>query len=216
MKRKTEAKRQAILDVAAEAFRELGFERTSMSEICARVGGSKATIYNYFPSKEVLLFEVMFQSVETEFEAVHDATITMKDNIAESLQCFGERFLAFLYSPQIQAQRRLAISESGRTELGRLMYERGVLRSQHLIAELLRVAMSLGKLRQANPNVAAQHLHGLLESELLSRFLFQVLGEVHIEEIKNVTTRAIHVFLAAYSPQHVSAQNDSDGDANCL
>lgn len=203
---KTEAKRQAILRVAAEAFRELGFERTSMSEICARVGGSKATIYNYFPSKEVLLFEVMFQSVEVEFEAVHNATIVATDNIVESLQNFGEGFLVFLYSPQIQSQRRLAISEAGRTELGRLIYERGFLRSQKLIAELLRRAMDLGKLRDSDHNVAAKHLYGLLESELLERFLFQVLGEVSREEIKNVTARAIDVFMAAYGPPSANSR----------
>ena len=50
MRVKTEEKRQAILEEAAKAFQELGFERTSMSEICARVGGSKATLYNYFAS----------------------------------------------------------------------------------------------------------------------------------------------------------------------
>lgn len=62
--------------------------------------------------------------------------------------------------------------------------------------------------RQANPNVAAQHLHGLLESELLERYLFQVLGEVCTEEIKNVTTRAIDVFMAAYGPQHILVQQE--------
>ena len=61
---KPEEKRQAILDVAAQAFRELGFERTSMSEIRARVGGSKETLYHYFPSKEILFFEVMSRSTE--------------------------------------------------------------------------------------------------------------------------------------------------------
>lgn len=62
MRTKSDEKRQAILDVAAEVFREAGFERASMSEICTRVGGSKATLYNYFPSKEELFFEVMFLS----------------------------------------------------------------------------------------------------------------------------------------------------------
>ena len=61
MKTKTEAKRQAILKAAAEVFRKVGFERASMSEIRARIGGSKATLYNYFPSKEKLFFEVMYQ-----------------------------------------------------------------------------------------------------------------------------------------------------------
>jgi AcrR family transcriptional regulator len=49
MKTKTEGKRLAILKAAADVFREVGFERASMSEIRARIGGSKATLYNYFP-----------------------------------------------------------------------------------------------------------------------------------------------------------------------
>jgi len=201
MKVKTEAKRQTILEVAVQVFQELGFERTSMSEICSRVGGSKATLYNYFSSKELLFFEVMSQATEAEFEAAHRAIESSPEDIAEALHQFGEKFLLFLYSPQVCAQRHLAISEAGRTDLGRLVYEGSVLRSQKLIAEFLQLAMSSGKLRQATPEVAARHLCGLLESELLDRFLLRVLGEVSSEEIKAVTARAIDVFMAAYSPR---------------
>ena len=201
MRVKTEAKRQAILDEAAKAFQELGFERTSMSEICARVGGSKATLYNYFASKEELFSEVMFLSTEAEFEAVHNALDQTTEDIAQSLCQFGERLLAFLYSPQVQAQRHLAISESGRTELGRLVYERGVLRSQKLMSKFLEAAMSHGKLRQSNAAVATQHLHSLLEAELLEPFLHQQLGEVTEKKIRDVTARAIDVFMAGYGPR---------------
>ncbi len=200
MKTKADAKRQAILDVAAKAFLELGFERTTMSEICARVGGSKATLYNYFSSKEELFFEFMSASTEAEFAAVHHPIDPSKEDIADALRHFGERFLSFLYSPQIQAMRRLAVSESGRTELGRIIYERGVLRSENLISDFLQAAMSLGKLRQADPLVATRHLNSLLESELLARFLFQLPGEIRPEEIKAVTARAIDVFMTAYGP----------------
>ena len=200
MKMKTEAKRQTILEVATQAFQELGFERASMSEICSRVGGSKATLYNYFSSKEVLFFEVMSQATEAEFAAAHRAIESSTEDFAEALHQFGEKFLLFLYSPEVRAQRHLAISESGRTELGRLAYERGVLRSQKLIAGFLQSAMTSGKLRQAAPEVAARHLCGLLESELLDRFLLRVLGEVSSDEIKAVTARAVDVFMAAYGP----------------
>ena len=44
MKTKTEAKRRAILEKAADVFRELGFEKASMSEICARVGAARVKI----------------------------------------------------------------------------------------------------------------------------------------------------------------------------
>lgn len=202
MKKKTEAKRQAILDVAAQAFQELGFERTSMSEICARVGGSKATLYNYFPSKEELFFEVIFLSVEAEFDAVHNAIDATTEDIGEALRHFGQNLLRVLYSPEVRAKRHLAVSESGRTNLGRLVYERGVLPSQKLMAGFLQQAMESGKLRQADPMVAAKHLYALLESELLEGFLFQVLEQAAPDDIGAMTDRAVGVFMAAYGSGH--------------
>ena len=201
MRVKTEEKRQAILEVAAQAFQELGFERTSMSEICARVGGSKATIYNYFASKEELFSEVMFLSTEAEFMVVHQALEASTDDVAESLQRFGERLLTFLYSPRIRAERHLAISESRRSELGRLVYERGVQRSQNLIAAFMARAMTQGQLRETDARVVAQHFFGLLEAELLEPFLHQQLGEVGAEQIRAVTARAVAVFMAGYGPR---------------
>ena len=51
MRVRKEEKRQEIVRIAAKLFEELGYERTSMSTIAARDGGSKATLYGYFPSK---------------------------------------------------------------------------------------------------------------------------------------------------------------------
>jgi len=196
-----EAKRQAIVDIATQMFGESGFARTSMSDICARVGGSKATLYNHFASKEELFFEVMAQVTETRFAAAHSVIDPAAEDMAAALRQFGENLLTFLYSPQLRSLRHLAIAEAGRTELGRLAYERGVLRSQSLVAEFLRSAMARGKLRDADPVVATRHLYGLLESELADRFLLQLLGDLDSEEIRAVTARAIEVFMAAYGPR---------------
>ena len=68
MRAKSETRRQAILDAAAQVFQETGFERTTMAAICERLGYSKATLYNYFPSKEALFLEVMFQASEADFQ----------------------------------------------------------------------------------------------------------------------------------------------------
>jgi AcrR family transcriptional regulator len=198
---KTEAKRQAILKVAETVFQELGFERTSMSEICARVGGSKATIYNYFASKEELFFETIHDSIQAEFDAAFTAIDPAAADIDRSLRNYGENFLSILYSPHFRANRHLVIAESGRTALGRIVYERGVLGNQKLISEVLGKAMSLGKLRQADPLLAAKQLHCLLEAELLDRFLFQVLDEVGPEQIKAVAERGIDAFMAIYGKQ---------------
>ena len=94
MKTKTESKRQAILKAAAEVFREVGFERASMSEIRARIGGSKATLYNYFPSKEKLFFEVMYQAKELELGAITAALNPDTDDLKQELLHFGQRLRA--------------------------------------------------------------------------------------------------------------------------
>ena len=59
MRVRTDEKRREIVDVASELFEEHGFERTSMSMISERLGGSKATLYGYFKSKEQLLAAVL-------------------------------------------------------------------------------------------------------------------------------------------------------------
>ena len=121
--------------------------------------------------------------------------------MAESLRNFGEKLLAFLYSPQMIEQRHLSISASKRTELGRLAYEEGVLRSLRLTAESLQAAMDAGKLRQADAFVATQQLFALLEAELLKASLLQQLGEVSPARIRELTARAVAVFMAAYGPE---------------
>src|SRR3546814_15841215 len=47
-------RRSAIVAIAQQAFSEQGFGGTSMSAIAARMGGSKATLWAYFPSKKDL------------------------------------------------------------------------------------------------------------------------------------------------------------------
>ena len=51
MKVRTEARREAILEVASQVFVEFGFKRASMIEIVRRLGGSKSTIYGYYRYK---------------------------------------------------------------------------------------------------------------------------------------------------------------------
>jgi AcrR family transcriptional regulator len=53
--RKQDQRREGILKVGAEVFGELGYHRTSLEEIADRVDLTRAALYHYFPSKDVLL-----------------------------------------------------------------------------------------------------------------------------------------------------------------
>jgi hypothetical protein len=105
----------------------------------------------------------------------------------------------------------MAIAQSRHSEIGRLLYQNGVLRSHKLLSSFLKGNMAAGRLRKGDPETAARHLVSLLESELLDRFLYQLPGEVSAQEITEVTNRAIDVFMAAYGPKPGKAAEGGSG-----
>ncbi len=201
MKTKTESKRQAILKAAAEVFQKVGFERASMSEIRAQIGGSKATLYNYFPSKEKLFFEVMYRAKELELGAITAALNPDADDLKQELLHFGQILVPALYSPEAIAIRRLAIAELGHSNIGKVVFEGSMLPIEKQVAEFLTKAMKRGGLRTADPKTAAVHLLSLLESELLQRVLLGVIGSVKTAAVKGVVRRAVEAFLSGYQPR---------------
>ena len=200
MRTKSPARRQAILDVAAQTFRELGYERTTMCEIRARVGGSKATLYSYFASKEELFFAVIAADLEADVEAIYRCLDPAAESVADALVAFGDRLLQALYAPRALALRRLIVAEAGRSDLGRLCYERGPKRGHARLAAFLRALMAQGRLPEADARVAAWHLYGLLEAEGLQRGLLCAHDLPTEAEIAGGVRRAVAVFLAAYGP----------------
>ena len=201
MRTKTEEKRQAIIDVAAAAFGELGFERASMSEICTRLGGSKATLYNYFPSKEALFLEVMFQASEADFQNTMLALQAPGVDAAQTLRDFGQRFLGLLYSPNVMAVRRLLVSEGGRSNIGQRCWEMGPARGNAAIKDFLQLGIERKLLREADTEIMMHQLLALLEAELLPRFVFQHLPAPTHEEIILISERAVETFMRAYGSE---------------
>lgn len=120
--------------------------------------------------------------------------------MTEALEKFGRGLLTLLYSPQVQAVRRLIVAEAGRSDLGRKLYELGPVRNEAAAAAFLQHAMDAGQLRQADTRIASLHLRGLLEAEWLGRFLFQTLEPILAEEINATVARAVAALMAAYGP----------------
>lgn len=57
---RSERARKAIVDAATDMFLELGLEGASIEAIAERAGVSKATIYRWWPSKEVLALDAIY------------------------------------------------------------------------------------------------------------------------------------------------------------
>lgn len=198
MKTKTEAKRRAILNAATTVFRRVGFERASMAEILKKVGGSKATLYNYFPSKERLFFEVMYETKAVELEVVAASLPADVPDFKAALVQLGCELLRLMYAPEAIAIRRLSITESGHSEIGKMCHERTTVPIEKHVAEFLKRAMKRGDLRTADPKYAAMQLLSLYESELLQRMLLGVMTVFRPEAINASVRRAVETFLTGY------------------
>ncbi len=201
--KKSEARRQAILDAATGVFHASGFDRASMSDICNRVGYSKATVYGYFKSKEELLLAIAFEAAEAEFAAAQEAMGALAQpaaDLAAALDGFGRRYLAFTCAPESLAMRRLILAEAGRLGLGNQCYDLGPARIIAALAALLHAAMDAGQLREAGSMLAARHLKALLDAEWGERLLFRTAEAPSPEQVEGAAERAVQAFMAAYRP----------------
>ena len=202
MRVKTEERREAILEKALEVFRELGFDRASMSEISKRIGGSKATLYSYFESKEELFTQAM--SISPEISSVFGRFATLKISSTQELRAELERFsfehLKLSLQPDILAMRRNLLNHGDRSDVSKHAFEAGPMKSFMMVTAFLARMMQEGYLRPDNPWVATVHLIALEEAELMNRRLLGLVRDIPDEMIREATLRAVDVFFRAYGP----------------
>ena len=198
--KKSDIKRQTILDTAYRLFRAQGFDRTSVSEITAEVGGSKATIYSHFPSKEELFVECMMAAAENYMAGTLKHLDASSVDPAVALFDFGKSFLNFICSAEQLEVRRLMIAEARRSGTGKLFFDKITVLRAHVSA-FMSACMASGTLRREDPALAADHLGALLEAEILEPLLLHVReGSPGQKEIVLAAKRAVTAFLRAYAP----------------
>lgn len=200
MKVRTEARRSAIVEAATELFKEMGYERASMNELAKRFGGSKATLYGYFPSKEEL-FVAVVEAVATGhlLEATQELAADVADGqpaLETRLKRFGERMLNVLtHDESALAVYRMVVAEAGRSDVGQLFYDSGPAAAMAAIAELMAAAMDRGELRRSDPKVAAAHFTALVMAETDMRLYQRDPPPLTLKQIRQMVSRSVEMFM---------------------
>jgi AcrR family transcriptional regulator len=123
-----------MLAAATELFLRDGYDQTSIDAILVHSGGSKATLYAYFPTKEDL-FRAVIDSVLV--NGAHPQLDVSQEPRAVLVEFAVDR-LQMIFSARHRAVLRLIIAERERfPDLARLYYERGPQRSQRLLVDFL-------------------------------------------------------------------------------
>ena len=198
MRVKTDAKRREIVATAWEVFRAKGFEGASMSDVADRFGGSKATLYRYYSSKE----ELFAAALEEALKAQHDDAyqrITRDADLRERLLEFADTYLKFRLTPEMIGVHRLMIASAERSDLSAVLRARFIDPNWRRFADAIEREMAAGRLRKADPYLTSIHFRGLVEADVLER---RMNGErlVTNAQVDTAVEQGVEAFLRAYAP----------------
>ncbi|WP_254634188.1 TetR/AcrR family transcriptional regulator [Mesorhizobium sp. GbtcB19] len=163
MLKRTERSCALILDAADAAFRELGFEATTMDEIARRAGLTRKTVYNLFSSKEEIALHLIAQ-VEAASDPAYRARIAANEDVFAQLEnVLNDSAGWCLANPSLA---RLALAPAERPSLepptGRPSFQR-------LVRDILVLGQAQGKIRaDEDPNFMALVLLGIYGQAMLS------------------------------------------------
>ncbi|MGN6692409.1 MAG: TetR/AcrR family transcriptional regulator [Sphingopyxis sp.] len=193
-------RRKAFIDAAREAFFANGYAGTTMSSIASKVGGSKTTLWSYFPSKEDL-FAAIVDDIVDHYGQVLTLDLPVDRPVPEVLRNFGNVLMTKLTSKPLLSLYRLVVGEADRfPHLAETFYDRGPRRGKARAAEWIAEKMARGELRMGNPMRAVQHFSGLCQSGL---YQFAILGLPEGRDLDRLAAEvedAVETFYRAWKP----------------
>lgn len=193
-------RRRAILAAASQMFLELGFGGATIDEVIRRVGGSKRTVYSYFPSKEALFIAVIDEVVGEIVRPLPDIDALSLD-VRETLMVVAEQHMQTVLSERHIALVRLVAAESTRfPDIGRAYFEHGPARGHAKLEHYFSRQHRLGTLRVADARRAAEHFWGmLLHLETLQR-LYNVAPPPDPATMRDACSATVEAFMAQHAP----------------
>jgi AcrR family transcriptional regulator len=204
---RTEEKRDEIVQIASELFEQLGYDRCSMAALSERVGGSKATLYGYFPSKEDLLRAVLQCQIASEFDRIMGEFHKIP-NLRQGLIELGIAYNKKRLSALPVANIRCIVNQPPGSTMGNEFYETVIRPAFESKAEIFQHLIDEGRLKKGDPWVMLMHWKGLNDWDLFERRLIGAITGPEDVNVERVATLAADAFLKLYGAEEESS-NDS-------
>lgn len=192
-----EDRRRRILDIAGEMFLDQGYEAVSTADLVRRIGGSKATLYSYFPSKADLFVAVVADQVE-DVAGRFAPVLQAGGDLRETLGLIGRAMLTAVVSPQLLGLYRIGVSELYRHPS--VAHELENLR-RHLsepVIAFFRNAAERGLLAIQDPELASDQFRELCGARHFNQLLFGLIDPPSEGEIGAAVDEAVDFFIKGY------------------
>lgn len=169
-----------------------------MDDICACVGTSKATLYNYFKSKDEIFADAVKKFAEEKQRILCNALSDSEADVENTLIQYGTKILEFLIDPKTIAARRMVIAPGMPKNIAAFVYENGPRASALNLAAYLEKQISAGKLKSADPILIASQFQALVVHTLSESFLYQVRTSIDRKELDSIVKEAVLTIMARY------------------
>lgn len=181
-KERLSARRKAMLSAAADLFLKHGYERTSLTQIIKKAGGSKATVYDQFGDKAGLFKTVVIELCEEMFEPLGDGSVDSGDGAAV-LREIGSKFIELIWGSDVQALSRIVYTEGGRNpEIADVFFENGYEEGYRQLSGFLRHLSP--KLSQEDALELSRMFFAMLPGDAYDRLLAGVSVQRTPEELQ--------------------------------
>jgi TetR/AcrR family transcriptional regulator, mexJK operon transcriptional repressor len=190
------ARLNKILDAATELFLKVGYEQTSIDAILLQSGGSKSTLYAYFPTKQDLFRSVIDNVVDNSDLGVG---LDIRLNARLVLTEFAVSRQRVVLSPRHRAVLGLVIAERDRfPDLAQIYFERGPQRSGRQLVTYLEALRNREILAIDDAEEAAEFFIGMLFQRWLRQVLYVSQPPPSEASIRARAERVVARFWAAY------------------
>ncbi|WP_119696564.1 TetR/AcrR family transcriptional regulator [Microbacterium halotolerans] len=193
-RRRSEAKRAAILDAAEARFLADGYEQASVDAIAAQAGVSKRTMYDHFGEKGAIYLravERVHALLVAAAGAAIDEELSAGRNLREGLEAFARRIITDTFPSSSYVTFRRLTAERAAPRLGLTTNDR----PERMLADRFAQLAEEGTLRTDAPELAARHFSALTV-ELALHALDSGANET---EILYLVDSGVAAFLRAYS-----------------
>lgn len=194
-RKQSAAKHDTILEAATAAFRDEGYETTSMDRIAELAGVSKRTVYNHFGSKEAL-FHAVIDDLIARGKALEQIEWNPERSLEDQLADFARAKTRIAEDPAWSGLLRVVLGVVIRNpELAKETTLRAA-DGEDALVRWLEAARAAGRLKVDSPILAANVFWAMVTGALFWPMVFGM--PITATEKTAITDEMIATFLSRY------------------
>ena len=177
---------QRIIAAAAELFRDCGYSQTTMDDIAVKAEISRATLFNYFPTKDALLIPFAVEIFQRQIQPQLTAYLETEPKTLDAFRFLFMSIQKYVVAiPGIDQAFKRAILKPQALNQSQTIYEAGFV---HSLVEILRYGRERGEVRNELPLDKQAHYIAALYVSIFFSIVIQAEGTAleYAREIESV------------------------------